>query len=299
MDTHLKRDTFQILFRLARSQPWLENKEEELTQLLFEECQNESQKELIISLLNNFEYVSQKKYSDLVSLLAARITGDLGLDDASTQIVAMAADATADSSQCFLYGLKIAIGSTTWKAHSLVNRFGASFKEFRENRNRVNWISHFENHGVSRGLSSQYLPFVSRFLEKNIPPIFELEHLSQLLNVRTNELRKMIAAPASFYRSFEIPKRRGEKRKIRAPYPSILNCQRWIAKNILLPLPTHSAAHGFCLGKSILSNASHHLASEVLLKVDLKDFFPSLPFNWVMRLFLDLGYPGNVSFYKH
>lgn len=159
------------------------------------------------------------------------------------------------------------------------------------------WVKHFERRGISQGLVDAYIPYVKKLSSSNSPVIFEFEHLSRLIGVDQHELRKMVNASHAFYRSFQIKKRSGGVREIYAPYPSMLMCQDWIYKNILINKPVHSAAHGYIPGRSIFTNASVHLNSKCLLKMDLKNFFPSIPINWVVNYFLGLGYADNVSFY--
>jgi RNA-directed DNA polymerase len=130
-----------------------------------------------------------------------------------------------------------------------------------------------------------------------LPVIFEVEHLSLLVGIKIDELFKMICSPVSFYRVFNIPKRRGGYREISSPYPSLLSCQAWIYKNILLCRDIHDCAHGFVPGRSVVTNARCHLNKKALLKMDLKDFFPSIPMSWVVNFFSDLGYSKSISFY--
>jgi len=163
--------------------------------------------------------------------------------------------------------------------------------------NSSDWDAFFRDHGLSEQLTTQYLDYAQNLLSQGLPPVFEIEHLSLLLNCPLSELAKMIFSPHSFYRTFEIPKRMGGKRRIEAPYPSLASCQRWILANILYKLPIHPNAHGFSPNRSILSNASPHLAKKTLLKIDLKDFFPSIPINWIIKLFSEIGYSYNVSFF--
>jgi hypothetical protein len=160
-----------------------------------------------------------------------------------------------------------------------------------------NWESFFLDKGISDDLISQYLPYIEKLNNNKVPVIFEYEHLSLYLGIEKLILLKMIFASKHFYRSFYIPKKRGGKRLINAPLPSLLHCQKWIYKNILLKHSTHECAHGFTPGKSIISNAKGHLSKKALLKIDLENFFPSIPINWVINLFSKMGYSNNVSFY--
>lgn len=159
------------------------------------------------------------------------------------------------------------------------------------------WRAYFQDRGVSSDRIDGYIHYIEGLSNTNQPVIFELDHLSALLGIEIEYLAKMIASPISFYRKFSIPKRSGGKREILAPYESLLTCQRWILKNILKNIQLHPAVHGFCSGRSIKTNASPHIDGKALLKMDLKDFFPSIPLSWVIKTFQDIGYAPNVSYY--
>jgi len=168
---------------------------------------------------------------------------------------------------------------------------------FQMKKNLKKWEKYLTDRGVYSFYIENYIPYITTLYQNKVPIIFELDHLSDYLGIKKKVLLSMIFGTKKFYRHFLIPKRMGGKREIFSPYPSLLNCQKWIYKNILLQLEVHPKAQGFIPNRSIFSNAVPHLNTKVLLKMDLKDFFPSIPINWVIKLFLDLGYARNVSFY--
>ena len=106
----------------------------------------------------------------------------------------------------------------------------------------------------------------------------------------------MINNPQSFYYKFSIPKKSGGKREICAPYPILLMAQHWINEHLLSRQPIHPAATGFIKGKSIKDNASAHLNSKNILKLDLENFFPSIPIKRVIAIFLGMGYTPKISY---
>ena len=67
--------------------------------------------------------------------------------------------------------------------------------------------------------------------------------------------------------------------------------QRQILAGILNRVPAHPAVHGFVRGRSIKSFAEPHAGKVVVLRMDLKDFFPSVRRARVQALFRTLGYP--------
>ncbi|MGI2209495.1 retron St85 family RNA-directed DNA polymerase [Shewanella baltica] len=160
----------------------------------------------------------------------------------------------------------------------------------------MQWESYFKDRGLSASLLPQYLEYIKKLSVKDLPVIFEVEHLSALIGIDTNVIYKMIHCPNSFYREFSIPKRKGGVRQISSPYPSLLLCQNWIYENILKKNNIHPCAHAYSSGRSILTNAKPHLNSKAILKMDMENFFPSLSFNWVVKYFSELGYPNNLSF---
>ncbi len=97
------------------------------------------------------------------------------------------------------------------------------------------------------------------------------------------------------YQSWEIPKRDGGKRTITAPKRELKAAQRWVLANVVERLPVHGAAHGFVAGRSILTNALAHRGADVVVKVDVKDFFPSVTWRRVKGLLRKGGLPENTA----
>ena len=158
------------------------------------------------------------------------------------------------------------------------------------------WKSHFRSRGIRPDLSKQYVSYIKPLTTKGVPVIFDFRHLCELLGRTPDFLARAACAPDYFYRSFTIPKRSGGMREISSPYPSLKECQRWIAEQIVGRLPAHPAATAYKPGASILSNVEPHLAigAEVLI-VDIKDFFPSISKKRLIGWFTSLGYNYEVS----
>lgn len=158
------------------------------------------------------------------------------------------------------------------------------------------WENYFRDIGVREDLSEAYMPFIRSCLERDIPPIFESEHLALLLGRDIVTLMSMVEGTEHFYRSFKIRKRSGGSRSILAPYPSLLEVQRWINEHILSAVPLPNCVTGFRPNYSILDNARMHCGRAELVKIDLENFFPSISFRRVMYVFVGLGYPQNVAY---
>ncbi len=160
-----------------------------------------------------------------------------------------------------------------------------------------NWKTFFISRGLNKEYQESYLTYIEKLLSKNIPVIFESEHLSLLLGRTTKYLNSVSFSPESHYREFKMKKRSGGYRTIDVPYPALLECQYWIYENILAKIKLNYCAHGFAKKKSIITNARIHLNQPELLKVDLENFFPSISKDRVIALFHRLGYSTEVSFY--
>lgn len=91
------------------------------------------------------------------------------------------------------------------------------------------------------------------------------------------ELLDLISTAPRRYKVYQIPKRTpGKFRTIAHPARELKLVQRWLAKNVLTQLPVHSAATAYQPGTSILDNARAHVSQRYLLKLDIKEFFPSI-----------------------
>jgi RNA-directed DNA polymerase len=103
------------------------------------------------------------------------------------------------------------------------------------------------------------------------------------------------ATTVDHYTRFEIPKRSGGSRLISSPKPKMRKAQTWINENILSNLEPSKYAFAFRPNISIVDNAKEHLNKAILLKFDLKDFFPSITFSRVRGYFQYLGYNPGIS----
>ncbi len=102
-------------------------------------------------------------------------------------------------------------------------------------------------------------------------------------------------ASRTHYVRFEIAKRSGGVRSLCSPHKSLATAQQWILSQILDKLPTESAAHGFIRTRSIVTGAVPHVGHDILINMDLENFFPSITFPRVRHLFQRIGYSPAVA----
>jgi RNA-directed DNA polymerase len=90
-------------------------------------------------------------------------------------------------------------------------------------------------------------------------------------------------------------KRSGNVRLIESPKPRLKELQRLILALLLDKIPLHPAVHGFCKGRSITTFTAPHVGQRVVLRMDLRDFFPSISRARVQTLLRTAGYPEPVA----
>lgn len=103
-----------------------------------------------------------------------------------------------------------------------------------------------------------------------------LHELSIELGVGTHDLLRVIASAPRRYKVYQIPKRSGGTRTIAQPSREVKIIQRYLLDNMLSKLPIHPAAMGYINNVGIADNALVHVKSDYILKMDFKDFFPSI-----------------------
>ncbi|MCH2182619.1 MAG: reverse transcriptase family protein [Mariniblastus sp.] len=118
------------------------------------------------------------------------------------------------------------------------------------------------------------------------------EELARRLEISLEEMEGCQAV----YHEFSIAKRSGKgRRKINAPEASLKRLQRRILKRLLGRLEPHPAATGFRRGESFVTNAVRHRGREVVIHIDLVDFFPSISAERVEKYFRTIGWSRSAS----
>jgi len=138
-----------------------------------------------------------------------------------------------------------------------------------------------------------------------VPEILTEADLAAWLRLRENELEwfadlkrlgtKRADARLQHYNYRALAKPDGAMRLIEAPKGRLKVMQRKILTEILEMIPVHPAVHGFVKGRSIKTFAEPHAGKYVLLRMDLKDFFPTLGRAQIQAFFRTAGYPERVS----
>lgn len=145
-----------------------------------------------------------------------------------------------------------------------------------------------------------------QFADWDLPAIETIGDLSQWLGLSLGDLDWFAdlkrlgylvtsSQSARNYRYRVQAKESGGFRLIEAPKPRLKAVQRRILAGILEKIPPHPAVHGFWKGCSIRTFATPHVGQHVVLKMDLRDFFPSIPRPRIQAIFRTMGYPEAVA----
>ncbi|MDA7980446.1 MAG: reverse transcriptase family protein [Pirellulales bacterium] len=156
----------------------------------------------------------------------------------------------------------------------------------------------FLGRGVSRSLGNR-TSNVDELTRRGLPQMATPADVAKMLNISISRLRWLafhsVCATRVHYVSFEVAKRSGGARRLAAPHKVMARCQKWINEKILSKLGAHSAAHGFVKRRSIVTNAIPHVDREIVVNLDLEEFFPSITFPRVQGLFQRFGYSPSVA----
>ena len=151
---------------------------------------------------------------------------------------------------------------------------------------------------VSGGLS-EVTSDKEKIEELGLPVISTPQETAEKLDIKLSQLRWLTyhrkCATLCHYTRFHIPKKRGGTRKLSSPKPLLRSTQAWIKENILDKITSEEVAHGFIKKRSILSNALPHIGQDIVVNMDLKDFFPTITFKRVKGMFKSLGYSEAVA----
>jgi hypothetical protein len=119
----------------------------------------------------------------------------------------------------------------------------------------------------------------------------ELDWFADLRGLAASQLGSKL----EHYRYRTMLKRSGRLRLIEAPKPRLKQIQRRLLAEILHQVPAHAAVHGFVPGRSIATFAAPHAGRRVVLRMDLRDFFPSIRAARVGAFFRTAGYSDVVA----
>ena len=94
--------------------------------------------------------------------------------------------------------------------------------------------------------------------------------------LREADVRRLVDRAPRTYKVYYIPKKNGGKRRIAQPAKQTKFLQRAFMSAVLEALPIHQCATAYRRGLSIRDNAKPHSGDGAILKMDFRNFFPSI-----------------------
>ncbi len=123
----------------------------------------------------------------------------------------------------------------------------------------------------------------------------DVEGLGLFLGINQEDMLKYLYSKANKYRTFDVNKKNGKKRKIVAPVKKLKNLQYKVKEALEVFYKPKLCNNGFIKKRNVVTNAIPHLRKEFVLNIDLNDYFGSITFGRVKRLFqsypLELNHP--------
>lgn len=138
--------------------------------------------------------------------------------------------------------------------------------------------------------------YKKRLDDNQVPVIYNLRHLRKIFKIHKREQDLFFGCKKGrLYRTFTIPKKAGGSRTIEAPCERLKQIQRWIKDEIIEKLVVSEYATGFRKNVSIVDNARKHIGKELVIGMDLEDFFPSVTYEEIFLMFRYIGYRRDVA----
>ena len=142
--------------------------------------------------------------------------------------------------------------------------------------------------------TGQPLPLVdtSRW---QLPPLETVSDLADLLRLHSDDLSWLTSSRYHHYHEQWLAKRKGGRRLLESPKPLLKSAQRILLETFLNRVDPHESATGFRPGLSILDFARPHTNKQIVLKMDLANFFPSIGCPRIKRTLQSFGYREAVA----
>jgi RNA-directed DNA polymerase len=122
----------------------------------------------------------------------------------------------------------------------------------------------------------------------------EFSRVSEISLTKMFDAAEEVASHRGFSR-IAIPKRRGGKRHVLKPTPSVEAVLTAMNVGLGAVYAAPAAVHGYVRGRSTISNAAQHLAKPVVLCIDLRDFFPSISSGRIVAALNSLGFESGLT----
>ncbi|AAV97130.1 RNA-dependent DNA polymerase, putative [Ruegeria pomeroyi DSS-3] len=147
---------------------------------------------------------------------------------------------------------------------------------------------------VSAVVDEEEFVRIGSLVQAGLMPITSKEVLATMLGVNPGIIWSLENKPERYYRRFKIPKGKGE-REIVAPKVGLKVIQKWFSVQLQDCARIDDHVFGFVPGRSHIDAASVHTNANWVYSIDLTNFFPSTPINWVASSLINIGYDADSA----
>jgi len=157
------------------------------------------------------------------------------------------------------------------------------------------FVEKAQNVGYSYENIEKCLTYAEPIINKGLPVIYNTSHLSALVGYNKNYIKRAALSTPNFYKKYQAKKKNGKMRDLAEPLPSLKEIQHWILENILYKLEVSKFAKAYIPKKTIKEHFIFHKGQEIVLTMDLKNFFGSVNLGTVEQVFIHAGYSKLIS----
>jgi retron-type reverse transcriptase len=136
---------------------------------------------------------------------------------------------------------------------------------------------------------------VARHIRQDDPNYLDAQKIDKLnlalmLGISHELITSILNHKKLYYRSFVIPKKSGEGRKIDGPRVFLKVIQRFLLDYYLSSLNVHTSVYSFTKSRSVFSNAELHQSKAFVGTIDIKNFFGSITTSMVKKILAKNNY---------
>ena len=122
-------------------------------------------------------------------------------------------------------------------------------------------------------------------------PLSDVDRLYRLIP----GIQELVKSGGTQYTNSRIPKRSGGFRDLDVPNQATKKVQHALYHKLFSKYRIHESACGFVKGRSIVQNALPHLRHEVVVKLDIREFFPNTSRLRINRYFRSTGWTSKAA----
>lgn len=155
------------------------------------------------------------------------------------------------------------------------------------------FIEQAHQQGLSDTLVDNVLLYRRKIVDSNCIVIYDQKHFAELVGYDYGYILALSSNLEHNYKEYSIPKKRGGIRVLEEPYPDLKDIQSWILKNILVPVSKKMlspVAKAFIPKKNIRDNARLHKKHNLIVTLDLENFFGTVRYGCIYEVYRTIGY---------